>query len=140
MNMQYRLIPPDELESILPLIRLLNPQLEHAILRTRLQEMIGQGYQCVGAYEGERLIALCGLWIATKFYCSKFIEPDNVIVHPDYRDRGIGQELMRWVYEYGREQGCDVVELNAYVTNSAAHRFYYREGFAILGFHFQKRL
>ena len=32
------------------------------------------------------------------------------------------------------------IELNAYKENKAGHRFYDREGFVHLGFHFVKRL
>ena len=102
--------------------------------------MIGQGYQCAGAYIGERLVGICGLWVATRFYCGKYLEPDNVVVDPDYRSLGIGQSLMPWVYAYARELNCEVCELNSYVGSPRAHKFYFNEGFGVLGFHFQKRL
>ena len=34
----------------------------------------------------------------------------------------------------------EAIELNAYKENKAGHRFYEREGFVHLGFHFVKRL
>ena len=134
------LIPTAELSTILPLVKILNPDIDEAVLARRLEEMLGQGYQCAGAYVEGRLVGICGLWTATRFYCGKYLEPDNVVVHPDFRSLGVGQTLMAWVYDYARAQNCEVVELNSYVGSPRAHKFYFGEGFGILGFHFQKKL
>ena len=135
-----RLIPAGNLSVILPLVQMLNPTLDEALLARRLSEMAGQGYQCAGAYQNEQLVGICGLWVATRFYCGKYLEPDNVVVHPDFRSLGVGQKLMAWVYDYARTLGCEVVELNSYVGSPRAHKFYFDEGFGILGFHFQKKV
>lgn len=139
-DITVRLIPTADLSTILPLVVTLNPALDPALLASRLTEMTGQGYQCAGAYIDDRLIGICGLWVATRFYCGKYIEPDNVVVDPDYRSLGVGQALMSWVYTYAKSLNCEVCELNSYVGSPRAHKFYFTEGFGILGFHFQKRL
>lgn len=139
-SITVRLIPTDQLHVILPLVKVLNPDIDEAVLAQRLEDMPGQGYQCVGAYQNEQLVGICGLWVATRFYCGKYLEPDNVVVHPDFRSLGVGQKLMVWVYDYARTQNCEVVELNSYVGSPRAHKFYFNEGFQILGFHFQKKL
>ena len=139
-DITIRLIPTADLPTILPLVQVLNPVLEAGLLASRLTEMTRQGYQCAGAYFGEKLVGICGLRVATRFYCGKYIEPDNVVVDTEYRSLGVGQALMSWVYDYGRSLGCEVSELNSYVVSSRAHKFYFNEGFAVLGFHFQKRL
>lgn len=134
------LIPTSNLGVILPLVKMLNPSVDEALLAQRLTEMPGQGYQCAGAYQGETLVGICGLWVTTRFYCGRMIEPDHVIVHPDFRSLGIGQKLMAWVYDYARSLDCEMVELNSYVVSPRSHKFYFNEGFQILGFHFQKKL
>ncbi len=139
-HITVRLIPTPDLPVILPLVQILNPSLDETLLAKRLDEMPGQGYQCAGAYLGEQLVGICGIWVATRFYCGKYLEPDNVVVHPDFRSLGVGQKLMAWVYDYARAESCEVVELNSYVGSPRAHKFYFGEGFQILGFHFQKRL
>lgn len=138
--MILRLIPNAELDSILPLVQLLNPKLSAEVLSARLGEMKTQDFRCVGVWDSERLIAVAGLWVNTRLYCGKMIEPDNVVIHPDYRSRGVGKLLMNWIYDYAREIGCEVAELNAYTTNERAHKFWFNEGFKILGFHFTKPL
>ena len=139
-DITVRHIPTDDLHTILPLVKTMNPAAEDSVLASRLRDMIREGYQCAGAYIGERLVGICGLWIGTHFYCGRYIEPDNVVVDDAFRAQGVGRTLMAWVYDYGRSQGCDVCELSCYVGLPRAHTFYFREGFHILGFRFRKPL
>ena len=106
----------------------------------RLIEMFAQGYKCVGIFDEEKMVGVSGLWIITKYYIGKHIEPDNVIIHPKYQGRGIGKYLMQWTHEYARAQGCIASEFNCYVTNHIGQRFWANEGYKIIGFHYQKML
>ena len=137
---EIKLIPPDNLISIIPLIQQLNPSVPETTLKTRLEEMITQGYQCAGLYSDDQLVGICGLWIMTKFYVGKHIEPDNVFILPEYRRLGFGKQLLEWVYDYGLSQGCVASELNCYVSNETGNAFWEREGFAKIGYHYQKPL
>ncbi|EQD69526.1 GCN5-related N-acetyltransferase, partial [mine drainage metagenome] len=55
-----------------------------------------QGYQCAGLYDDGRLIGICGLWILTKYYVGKHIEPDNVVIQED-----IGPEVSEEAHGVG---------------------------------------
>lgn len=136
----YRLIPGNKISSIIPLLRLLNNSIEEKVLEERLTEMVQRGYECLGVYDSDKLIGICGIWILVKYYVGRHIEPDNVMIHPDYRNKGIGEEMMAWVYAYGRTKDCVASELNCYTTNSGAQKFWANEGYKILGFHYQKQL
>jgi GNAT superfamily N-acetyltransferase len=138
MTIEIELIPTANLTSIIPLIQQLNPNVPEATLRARLTEMVDQGYQCVGLYFDGKLIGICGLWIITKFYVGKHIEPDNVFILPAYRRQGLGKRLLAWLYDYGKKQGCLASELNCYVANESGNIFWGREGFAKIGYHYQR--
>lgn len=138
--MRIAIIPQEEIDIIIPLLQVLNPNIDTETLRGRLQEMSSQNYICVGVWAGDKLIAISGLWIMTKYYVGKHIEPDNVIVLPDYRSQGVGKKLMHWIYDYGKAQGCVASELNCYIGNEAAHKFWQEEGYAPIALHFQKML
>lgn len=136
-----RIIPKEELRSTLPLLRMLNNDtIPGEVLEERMQEMQQHNYECVGVYDGARLIGISGVWVLNKYYVGKHIEPDNVMIHPDYRGKGVGEQMMQWVDEYGRSQGCIAAELNCYVSNDKGVRFWINQGYKILGFHFQKKL
>jgi len=136
----FALMPKTEWERIIPFLRLLNEKISVETLTERLEEMKHQAYECVGVFENGELIGISGLWIMTKYYVGKHIEPDNVVIHPDHRGKGIGEQLMKWIYDYGRSQGCVASELNCYVTNSEGQKFWANEGYRILGFHYQRKL
>jgi GNAT superfamily N-acetyltransferase len=123
MTTEIKLIPKDQLIAIIPLIKHLNPTLYETTLKTRLEEMITQGYQCAGLYIDQQLIGLCGMWIMTKFYVGKHIEPDNVFILPEYRRLGLAKQLLDWVYDYGKSQGCIASELNCYISNETGDAF-----------------
>jgi GNAT superfamily N-acetyltransferase len=140
MTTEIKLIPKDQLISIIPLIKHLNPSLSETTLKLRLEEMVAQGYQCAGMYLDNQLIGICGLWMMTKFYVGKHIEPDNVFILPKYRRLGFGKQLLEWVQEYGKSQGCIASELNCYVSNETGNTFWEQEGFEKIGYHYQKPL
>jgi len=134
-----QLIDTSEIHSIIPLLQILNKNISEEILKERLDAMIKQGYQCVGAFDNGKLIGACGLWILTKYYVGRHVEPDNMIIDPDYRNQKIGSKLMQWIDQFAKEQGCVASELNCYVDNTKAQEFYKRENYEIIGVHFQKK-
>lgn len=134
-----RLLEKHEMPSILPLVKLLNPNTELSVLESRLNQMLDKGYECAGLFYGHELAGVCGLWHLVKLYVGKHIEPDNVVIDPRFRGKGFGKLLFRWVDEYAAKNGCEALELNCYVNNAPAHKFWMNEGYHILGFHFQKK-
>jgi GNAT superfamily N-acetyltransferase len=133
-------IPKENLDSIIPLLELLNPETASEVLIQRLNDVKKTDYQCVGVYDRSKLIAISGIWILNKIYAGKHIEPDNVIVHPDYRSKGLGKILMNWIHDYAIKIGCLTSELNARIVNESGVRFWKRMGYEIVGYHFIKSL
>lgn len=136
-----RELPPEELPSILPLIGQLNPRLAPEELERRLGVMIPKGYHCIAAYDGDgRMVGVAGYWLGARFYCGEYMDVDNVVVQESLRSAGIGAQMMAWLHAKAAELGVKVVVLDSYVTYASAHRFYFRQGYEILGFHFSKKL
>jgi GNAT superfamily N-acetyltransferase len=126
--------------SILPFVEGWNPHIEPAVLAGRLEEMLPIGYRCIGAFDGETMVAIAGFWTGCAFWCGNFIEPDNVIVQEDRRGQGIGKSLLDWIHAEGRRLGCDVSVLDSYLKLVDSHRFYEGLGYEKPGYHFLKRL
>jgi GNAT superfamily N-acetyltransferase len=139
-NMTIQMIPAGEIFSIIPLLSVLNNTIPEDLLRNRLLEMVEQGYQCAGLYDDGRLIGICGLWIFTKYYVGRHIEPDNVVILEGYRSRGLGTRLMAWVHEYGKSQGAIASELNCYLPNERGNAFWERDGYRKIAWHCQRPL
>lgn len=139
MNLQFKVIESHQILQIIPLLEKLNITTPPEILKNRVLEMATYtNYECVGAFDNEKLIGICGLWYATRHYIGKSVEPDHVIINEDYRGKNIGEQLFKWIENHTKQKGCEAIELNTYTGNRKSHKFYYNQGFEIYGFHFVK--
>ena len=134
------LIPYDQMETILPLAMELNSYtIDHTLLQKWLGEMLAMGgYECIGVYDDQELVGICGFWILNKLYAGKHVEPDNVFIKKAYRSRGVGQLMMDFLFKYAKDIGCDGTEVNCYLTNEKGRKFWERQGYEPLAYHFFK--
>jgi ribosomal protein S18 acetylase RimI-like enzyme len=56
---------------------------------------------------------------------------ESVRVDSKYRGQGIGKEMMRWVINRAREEGCISLQLTTNSERTDAHRFYENLGFKV---------
>ncbi len=127
--------------EIVKLTCLLNDNLSPDLILIRQEQMFLQdNYRCFGLYINNILVGVSGAWLTTRLYSGKQLEIDHFIIHPNHQDKGLGQRFIDFLQEYALQQNCESVELNAYVSNHLSHRFYFKNGFKILGYHFVKRL
>jgi len=123
------------------LILQLNPLLSLPRYEALLHQMLPNGYRMIGVFdEAGSCAGLSGFWINTKLYSGKYLEVDNFVVDSAYRSQGLGKLLSDWMLQEAQHHHCDTIMLDAYTSNSAAHRFYFREGFHIKSYHFYKSL
>ncbi|WP_460217985.1 GNAT family N-acetyltransferase [Psychroserpens sp. MEBiC05023] len=140
MPFKFKLLPSAEIHKVIPLIqKLTNNKFSDEILKQRFTEMISQNYECAVIYDDDILIGVTGMWFCTRHYIGKTVEIDHVYIDDGYRNKGLGKQFLSWIYDYVKTKGCNSVELNTYVQNYPSHKFYYNEGFEILGYHFLKK-
>ncbi len=139
-NVSIRPLTANDLADASVLLGLLNPETPTELIEERLNRILEQhpNYHLFGAFCGEELAGVSGAWIATKIWCGRYLEIDNLVVSPTHRSSGIGSQLIRRLETLGREHDCKVVVLDSYSSNHPSHRLYYRLGFEIWGFHFVK--
>lgn len=122
------------------LLAQLNPETPADLIAARLATLLADHshYQLVGAFSGGSLVGVAGAWIATKIWCGRYLEIDNLVVDSSSRSSGIGSQLIRHLEGIARERDCKIVVLDSYTANHPSHRLYHRLGFEIWGFHFVK--
>ncbi len=135
-----RQVLPGELPAAVELLAYLNADTPVEILRERLETILRESphYQLFGAFIGAQLFGVAGAWIATKVWCGKYLEIDNIVVDPNHRSSGIGGLMIAHLEEIARQNDCEIAVLDSYTANHASHRLYHRAGFHIGGFHFLK--
>lgn len=135
---KFQIIEKKDILNIIPLLSKLNQKTPKELLKTRVIEMSNQNYECVGIFDNQKLIGICGLWYMTRHYLGNSVEPDHVYINEEYRGRGIGKELFVFLENYLKTKGIEALELNTYTENRKSHKFYYNEGYEIYGYHFVK--
>jgi ribosomal protein S18 acetylase RimI-like enzyme len=129
-----------DLTAAAELLTQLNPETPAAIIAERLRVLLADHshYELIGAFSGGKLVGVAGAWIATKIWCGRYLEIDNLVVDHEQRSAGIGSLLVQHLEAVARERDCKIVVLDSYTANHPSHRLYHRLGFEIWGFHFVK--
>ncbi len=136
-----RIIEPEKIFIIIPLLQKLGKYtVSEEVIKERLLEMVQQNYECLGIFDDNQLIGICGLWFQTRHYAGRSVEMDHVIIDDTSRGRGVGKLLVEFVTNYAKKKSCNWIELNSYVHNFPSHKFFYNQGFVAKGYHFVKEL
>jgi ribosomal protein S18 acetylase RimI-like enzyme len=135
-------IPESRIPDAARLLTFLNPDCPEDVILKRLKTIIAQypNYQLWAAIRDGKLVGIAGIWLGTKIWCGPYLEIDNLVVHPDYRSRGIGSLLIERLEEIGRQNDCTVLVIDSYTANHASHRLYHKLGFEIWSFHFIRKI
>jgi GNAT superfamily N-acetyltransferase len=140
-NNLIQVLNQSHLKQILNLTEQLNKDIPISDLKNRQIQMFeSDNYKCFGLFENKQLIAVASAWITVRLYSGKQLEIDNVIVDPTHQSKGYGKEFIAELESWANANNCETIELNTYVQNERSHKFYFNQGFKILGFHFQKHL
>jgi GNAT superfamily N-acetyltransferase len=113
---------------------------EQAFVERVDQVQRAEGYRLLGAFEGDRCLAVAGFREMHTLAWGHVIYVDDLSTHPDGRRRGHGRALLEWIAEEAKRLGCDQVHLDSGVEASRldAHRLYLNTGMRITSFHFVK--
>ncbi len=139
-SITIRELKPAEMPTLYPLIKQLNPTITRRQFGILLDAALGEGYRCFGGFQGKKMVATCGAWVMTRFWCGKFMEVDNVVVDKALRNSGLGKILLDEVEKIAKHEGCQMMLAASYTHNTASHRFYFREKYIIRGFVFTKEI
>jgi GNAT superfamily N-acetyltransferase len=97
-----------------------------------------EGYRIVGAFEGERCVAVAGFRVIHNLAWGDTLYVDDLSTLPETRGRGYGRALLEWCKEEGRRRGCAQFHLDSGVgpEREDAHRLYFNTGLRIYAHHF----
>lgn len=140
MHELVELVSKEQMLAQLPIIQQLYPDYTLEIYGNLLDEMIPHNYKQLIVVENGITMGLAGFWIGTKLWCGKYLELDNVVVHEDFRSKGIGSVMTKYLNQKAIDEDCFLIALDAYTTNFGAQKFYMNHGFVPKGFHFVKFL
>jgi len=130
----------EEMQIAFPVIQILYPDFTVELYNDLLRKMLPFQYKQLLALKNNHVVGVSGFWIGHKLWCQKYLELDNVIVHPDVQSDGVGAQLVSYLERLALEEKCSMLALDSYTDNFRAHKFFYNAGFIPRGFHFIKKL
>ena len=131
-----------EILATYPVMRQLRPHVaEQDYLPTVRRMMAQEGYRLAGSHDADGTVrAVAGYRYMEMLYCGRILYVDDLITDEAARSGGHGKALLDWMKAEARARGCTEIHLDSAAHRERAHRFYFREGMGILGYHFRQKL
>jgi GNAT superfamily N-acetyltransferase len=115
--------------------RQLRPALE-ADYPAQIERLIPEGARLAQVVDGGEVRAIA-LWrVFETTYCGWRLEIEDLVSDEAHRSKGYGAAMIRWLNDQAVALGCPTTTLISGTHRTRAHRFYFREGYAITAFHF----
>jgi len=87
-----------------------------------------------------KVAAVAGFRLLQSLSSGRFCYVDDLVTDGQTRSQGLGAELLAWLCDHARAEGCRRLELDSGVQRFAAHRFYFRQRMSISCYHFSREL
>ncbi|WP_310451790.1 GNAT family N-acetyltransferase [Sulfuritalea sp.] len=133
------ILAPEWLARAEPVHRQLRERLP-ADYAGRLAAVFANGARMSLAAQGEAVRGVAVWRLVENTYEGRRLYIDDLVTDAAHRSQGVGKFLVAQLEARARALGCDVLTLDSGTQRSAAHRFYFREGFVIPSFCFRKTL
>ncbi|MEV6199888.1 GNAT family N-acetyltransferase [Streptomyces sp. NPDC051771] len=130
------------LESdLLPVLLELRPHLTPALFQDVYERGHVQGLRFTAAYDEDgRCVGAAGWRLVHNTSSISKLYVDDLVTASAVRSTGVGHALIAHLDGHARAAGCHELNLDSGTQRTDAHRFYLRERFDIVAFHFVRPL
>lgn len=117
--------------------RQLRPHLPPDYARKMLRVFAGGGRLCAAVRDGT-VVGVAVYRIHENTFDGPHMYLDDLVTDETRRSEGVGEALLGHLQALARAAGCQALTLDSGTQRQRAHRFYFRHGWTIVGFHFSK--
>lgn len=136
--LQIKEIDDDDLPQTWPVMAQLRPHLSEADYLAMVGRMrVADGFRVFAATRDGVVVGVAGVRPTELLYCGRILQIDDLVVSDRERSKGVGKALIDHVKTVAKAEGRGEVHLDSGMARMDAHRFYDREGFERLGYHFR---
>src|ERR1035441_3845006 len=129
-----------EIRACWPVMAQLRPHLKEQEFVSVVRQQFGEGYRIAFIRRKKKVAAVAGFRVLHSLAWGHFCYVDDLVTNEQARSQGLGRELLDWLCDFARSEGCKRLELDSGVQRFAAHRFYLRPRMAISCHHFSLEL
>jgi GNAT superfamily N-acetyltransferase len=131
----------EQILSTFAVMAQLRPHLAKDEYVPRVRRMIEtNGFYLAAVVEDGVVRAVAGYRYLDLLWCGKVLYVDDLSTDERQRSQGHGKTLIDWLRAEAKANGCVQLHLDSGVQRDLAHRFYFREGLTIVGYHFRSLL
>ena len=100
-----------------------------------------KNYYCLVNEQDNRLTGILNMRFEEQLHHAEHIaEIMEFVVDPEFRNKGIGKEMLEQACQIAKEYGCSQIEVACNQLRKDTHRFYLREGMHNFHYKFSKSL
>ena len=143
MEYEIKVVDPADRRQVarcFPVFSVLRPHLTEALFIEGVARQTSETYKIAYIELEDEVSAAAGYRIAHFLAFGKVLYIDDLVTHPERKNRGLGGALMDWLVEQARQLDCDAVELDTGFQRHDAHRLYLNKGFTLACHHMSLRL
>jgi GNAT superfamily N-acetyltransferase len=125
----------EEIAACYPVMRQLRPHLDAAAFLAAAKRMRAEGYFLVFLADPD-VRAVAGFRRMEMLAMGTVLYVDDLVTCEKHRSRGYGRHFLAWLLDEAKRRHCQYLELDSGMKRLDAHRFYERNGFGKVAFHF----
>lgn len=122
----HELRSDDDINAAFPLMRMLRDRIEAGTFLSEVRREQAQGYELIGAFDDDRLVALAGVRRTHSLARGEHLFVDDLVTDTTLHGRGYGSALLRWLAVRAAAEGIPSLHLD---SRNTARGFYERMGF-----------
>jgi predicted N-acetyltransferase YhbS len=131
---------PDHIKRCAAVLRELRTSLTEDQIIDRVQHQMTDGYRLACVESAGSVVSVAGYRILRNLTYGKFLYVDDLVTRADQKRTGHAGQLIEWLCEHARDQGCSFLVLDSGVQRFEAHRFYLAHQMDITAHHFARKL
>ena len=125
-----------EIQACVTVLAQLRPHIKAEEFLERVLLQYQRGYQLAAVVESDSIMAVAGYHISENLAWDKFLYVEDLVTEQKNRSQGYGKQLLDWLHQEAKEQGCEQLHLDSGVQRKDAHRFYQRAGMTFASHHY----
>jgi GNAT superfamily N-acetyltransferase len=126
----------EQIMACFPVMKVLRPHLEETTFLAAIRRQQAQGYKLLYIESEGMVKSAAGYRIQDFLAWGKTLYIDDLITMPGLTRQGYAGQLLDWLIDHARAEGCDSVHLDSGYQRQHAHRLYLNKGFILACHHF----
>lgn len=130
----------DEIVDCFPAMKQLRTELAEDAFVSTVRGLMSDGFQLAGLRAENQVACVAGFRITSNLVLGKHLYIEDLSTLEVARSRGYGAQMMTWLRNLAKAEGCTVLHLDSGVQRYRAHKFYLNQEMFIVSHHFAQKI